>query len=785
MLLLLASNLYAQTPQGVNYQAVIRDDLGNPMVNTPIALQFIIHQGNATGTAVYTETQNVTTTDLGLAAVVLGQGTSTDDFTSISWSSSTYFLEVGVDDTGGTVYSSLGTQQLLSVPYALHANTAESMSNPYVAGTGIDIDNNVIGATTQGWLRTNGALPTDVAQEIYRTGNIGIGASASNPAFPLDVLGTGGERIRMYSQDEYYAGVLTKNNTREFFMGIQATFETNNASSGFHIYDNTEGVQRMVIDANGNVGINATNPNERLQVNGSIRMVDGNQQDGYVMVSNANGTGSWQSQDVLDNQTTDVFQLNANNLELSLENDGVATQTVDLSGYLDNTDAQKPDVFQLNFNDLELSLENDGVATQTVDLSGYLDNTDAQTADVFQLNGNNLELSLENDGVDTQTVDLSTFLDADNLGNHTATQDLTLANNNIVGVNNTTTGTIFSTAANTTINTTTPNGNEGIIMAGSTSDYIVSVQDGNGRVQHKWNASYGTNEIFIKGNEDAAFIDINGTASDDNAAWIEFKHADGASSSAGDPISWNTQMIINQGGEVGINETSPDDMLHITSGGNGTRVRAENSSNGWAGMVAKNSVREMFFGIQGAFDANPGEFHIYDNTAGARRFVIDAAGEVGIGRNNPSVKLDVNGSVNCTGGTCSSDERWKRNIVTLPNVIENIKQMRGVSYFWKTKEFPDQNFKNDKQIGLIAQEVEKVYPELVKTNEEGYKSMDYMSLTAVLLEAVKEQQKEIEALKEVNGIQLKDNHALEARLSKIEALLNMKSNTSITESKNN
>ncbi len=115
--------------------------------------------------------------------------------------------------------------------------------------------------------------------------------------------------------------------------------------------------------------------------------------------------------DNTDDQGADVFQLNGDDLELSLEDDGVATQTVDLSGYLDNTDDQRADVFQLNGDDLELSLEDDGVATQTVDLSGYLDNTDDQGADVFQLNGDDLELSLEDDGVATQTVDLSGYLD--------------------------------------------------------------------------------------------------------------------------------------------------------------------------------------------------------------------------------------------------------------------------------------------------------------------------------------------------------------------------------------
>ncbi|QIE58312.1 hypothetical protein G5B37_01625 [Rasiella rasia] len=131
-----------------------------------------------------------------------------------------------------------------------------------------------------------------------------------------------------------------------------------------------------------------------------------------------------------DDQTVDLFQLDGNNLELSLEDDGAAALQVDLSGYLDNTDNQTADVFQLNGNNLELSLEDDGAATQQVDLSGYLDNTDDQTADVFQLNGNNLELSLENDGAATQQVDLSGYLDnTDNqniAGSGLAGTDLTI-----------------------------------------------------------------------------------------------------------------------------------------------------------------------------------------------------------------------------------------------------------------------------------------------------------------------------------------------------------------------
>jgi hypothetical protein len=377
----------------------------------------------------------------------------------------------------------------------------------------------------------------------------------------------------------------------------------------------------------------------------------------------------------------------------------------------------------------------------------------------------------------------------DNLGNHTATANVQtngnyvssdgtsngifIDGNNNIGINTATpnakfdaNGTIIAGAAGT-LHTATLNGAEGIVMPSGTSDYLINVQDGNGRVQHKWNATYGINESFVAGLEDAFFIDLVGNAADDNAAWIAFKHADGSSAVAGDAISWQTQMIINQGGRVGINEVLPDDRLHITDAGNGTRIRLENTGTGWAGLVAKNTAREIFFGLQGAFDANPGEFHIYDNTAGARRLVIDANGEFGIGKDNPSVKLDVNGSVNCTGGTCSSDIRWKKNVRPLSNSLSNILKLEGVNYDWRTDEFLDKNFSSKKQIGFIAQEVEKIYPELVRTDNEGYKSMDYMSMTAILVEAMKEQQQAIDQL-EAENVQLK---AQINRIDKLEAML--------------
>ena len=126
--------------------------------------------------------------------------------------------------------------------------------------------------------------------------------------------------------------------------------------------------------------------------------------------------------------------------------------------------------------------------------------------------------------------------------------------------------------------------------------------------------------------------------------------------------------------------------------------------------------------------------------------IFNNGGNVGIGTTTPTVKLEVNGRLKTQGINELSDARYKKNITTLTNALANIEKLRGVSYDWKQNEFPEKNFDAKHQIGLIAQELELVYPELVNTDAEGFKSVDYSKLVAVLIEAVKEQQNEINSL---------------------------------------
>jgi len=127
--ILLTATVWAQSPEKISYQAVIRNSSEALVTNTTVGMQISILQGSASGTAVYVETQSPTTNANGLVSLEIGVGTVVSgDFTTIDWANGTYFIKTETDPTGGTSYTITGTSQLLSVPYALHAKTAESVS---------------------------------------------------------------------------------------------------------------------------------------------------------------------------------------------------------------------------------------------------------------------------------------------------------------------------------------------------------------------------------------------------------------------------------------------------------------------------------------------------------------------------------------------------------------------------------------------------------------------------------------------------------------------------------
>jgi hypothetical protein len=121
--------LLAQAPQKIAYQAVARNASGTVLPNQTVTLRFSLRNASSNGTIVYQETQTATTSNIGLFNVNIGEGTvSTGTFAGIDWANGAKFMQVELDPQGGNTFIDMGTQQMMSVPYALYANTAGNIT---------------------------------------------------------------------------------------------------------------------------------------------------------------------------------------------------------------------------------------------------------------------------------------------------------------------------------------------------------------------------------------------------------------------------------------------------------------------------------------------------------------------------------------------------------------------------------------------------------------------------------------------------------------------------------
>jgi hypothetical protein len=127
---------------------------------------------------------------------------------------------------------------------------------------------------------------------------------------------------------------------------------------------------------------------------------------------------------------------------------------------------------------------------------------------------------------------------------------------------------------------------------------------------------------------------------------------------------------------------------------------------------------------------------------------VNADARIGIGTDAPTQALHVVGNICYTGtiGACS-DEKFKKNIETIDGALPLVEQLDGVRYSWRTDEYPDQQFSNERQVGFVAQDVQQVLPEAVTAQEDGSLTVDYSRITPLLVQAIKELKAENEALK--------------------------------------
>jgi hypothetical protein len=258
------------------------------------------------------------------------------------------------------------------------------------------------------------------------------------------------------------------------------------------------------------------------------------------------------------------------------------------------------------------------------------------------------------------------------------------------------------------------------VSGGGTSDYRLEIQNGNGRVNYYWNAfNNATNpggpappQAYIVSGEPALrkFEGTNGTT----GAIFAFYSA--AAGTAGAPITWTQIAELNGASDV------------------------------WFSPSGNNSD-----------------------------FFINSGGSTGIGTTGPRDKLEVAGELrvmDCVknsggtqiAGTCPSDARLKTNIEPFSPVLDRLTALQPVHFDWKSAEYPDYHFGDQRSYGLIAQEVERQFPELVSEDKQGFKAVNYSELPLLLLQGIRDLNAENHSLRE-------ENQKMEARMAALESLL--------------
>jgi hypothetical protein len=756
----------AQVPQGFNYQAIARNANGLPITNQVIPVRISIVTALTGGTVIWQEDQSSVTADqFGMISLVVGTGTQTGgsaaSFSAIDWSAQTLFLKTEVKYPGPG-WTDMGTSQIWAVPYSLLAKNVAPLSKLGITGTTTDMEEALFEVKNQ------------AGNTVFAVYNEGIRAYVGNGSAKGAKGGfsVGGYDATKGSSTIYDLFTLSTDSARIY---VDSKPNLKGARGGFSVggYDMTKGgvpVQNYLDVSNDSVRIYIdSNPLTKGKRGGfavgGYDMTKGTN-DNYLNV-NTDATGIVNPVNrILWYPIKNAFL--AGNIRIGTP-DSVGVNSF-ATGYQSKSRgmySQAMGFKAIANGDYSTAIGKNAVANNINSFAfgegAFANNSESYAIGKGAVATGYRSFAFGSAGVDT-------------LGNPTgvakASGDYSFAigqgsqasgkGSFAIGIANTASGD-FSVALG--YKTSASKYNSTAMGVGTSASGFYSTAMGADNTA-SGTISTAMGFMTLASGEYSTAMGFNTTASGQSSiAMGEQTTASGYLSTA---MGWFTVANQNfatamgdQAKAIGIISTAMG-LATTASGSGATAMGGETTASGnWSTAMGYLTTAPSFCETAiGSWNTtytplsttswNPSDrlFVIGNgNSSSSNAVTVLKNGNVGIGTSTPTYKLYVNGNAYSTGGWSGSDIRWKKNIIPLTDVLDKLLNLNGVNYEWRKTEFPEINFDSGQQIGLIAQDVEKIFPALVRTDNNGYKAVSYEKLSVVLLEGMKEQQRQIESYK--------------------------------------
>ncbi len=707
--LLIVSHAFSQAPSAFRYQAVVRNSTGQFISSKLVSFKISILKGSESGNEVYCETQPDTTNEYGLASLQIGKGTViSGNLSDIDWSSGLYFLKIWVDPNGGTAYTLLGTSQLLSVPYAVYASKSTASDKFKVAPLIQQDPDTALFEVKDHNGQTVFAVYESGVQVIVNGGAKGGKAGfAVGGRTPAKGSVQNIMDISLDSVRIYIDTTQTK--------GGQGGFAVGGRTMNKGIAPNYFSITRSLIPQI----INPAKPNILWYPSKTAFWA------GQVLIEHPDSVGKFS---IAVGDSARAIGINSQafgyrptaraDYSTAIGNNALASGNV---SFALGSGAQATGNYSFSFG--STGLNEDGTP------SGSMTRASGMYSFAFGMGSNSAGYGSFTYGMNCNaSADYSTAV---GLGTNATGRCATS-----MGYYNT--AQAFKSIVLGTYN----------VISGTTDSWV------------------DTDPLFVLGNGTGGynFIRLLGKGSNGLILPILIDPI---------PIVRPPILTINRSNAFMIfkngNALLGGGSTYTTDQGARLFIYKKPGTS-----TALNYDKGIYIKEGGAYDYGL-NMQVMDKDGNCKMYIASGnstAPTLYVSNYNSSASyaLFVSGNAYITGAWSGSDERWKKNIIPVDNILEKALQIKPVEFEWRRDDFPEMNFNQGEQIGVIAQQIEKLFPELVMTDNNGYKSVAYDKLSVVALSAIQQQQKQIEELKQQVDQLKKENEKLMQLQLRIEQL---------------